>query len=60
MLKNAVPLKIRGTENKIYVMNMAASNGYYSAYCKEGMTIQEIEEIYNIIAESETKALYPN
>ena len=60
MLKNAVPLKIRGTEDKIYVMNIAASSGYYSAYCKEGMTIQEIEEIYNIIAEAETKALYPN
>ncbi|WP_372519555.1 hypothetical protein [Candidatus Ruminimicrobiellum ovillum] len=60
MLKGAVPLKIRGTEDKIYVMNMAASNGYYSAYCKDGMTIEEIEGIYDIIAEAETSQLYSN
>lgn len=60
MLKDAVPLKIRGTEDKIYVMNMSASGGYYSAYCKDGMSLQEIEQIYEIIAEAETSELYPN
>lgn len=55
MLKDSIHLKIRGTEDKIYVMNMAASNGYYSAYCKEGMTLKEIEEIYDVIAEAESE-----
>lgn len=58
MLKDAVPIYTRGTGDKIYVMNMAASNGYYSAYCKDGMSLQEIENIYNIIAEAETSELY--
>ena len=59
MLKDAVPIYTRGTGDKIYVMNMAASNGYYSAYCKDGMSLQEIEQIYEIIAEAETSELYP-
>lgn len=58
MLKDAVPIYTRGTGDKIYVMNMVASNGYYSAYCKDGMSLQEIEDIYNIIAEAETSELY--
>ncbi|MBQ1609710.1 MAG: hypothetical protein II090_02130 [Elusimicrobia bacterium] len=59
MLKDAVPIYTRGTGDKIYVMNMAASNGYYSAYCKDCMSLQEIEQIYEIIAEAETSELYP-
>ena len=55
MLKDAVPIYTRGTGDKIYVMNMAASSGYYSAYCKDGMSLQEIEGIYNIIAEAESE-----
>lgn len=58
MLKDSVPIYTRGTGDKIYVMNMAASNGYYSAYCKDGMSLQEIEQIYEIIAEAETSSLY--
>ena len=60
MLQNSVPIYTRGTGDKIYVMNMAASNGYYSAYCKDGMSLQEIERIYNIIADAETSSLYSN
>ena len=58
MLKDAVPIYTKGTNGKIYVMNMAASNGYYSAYCKDGMSLQEVERIYEIIAEAETAELY--
>lgn len=58
-LQNSVPVKVRGTGDKIYVMNMSASNGYYSAYCKDGMSLQEIEGIYNVIADAETSELYP-
>ena len=32
-LQNSVPRQTRVTGDKIYVMNMAASRGYYSAYC---------------------------
>lgn len=59
MLKNVVPLKLRGDGDKVYVMNMSASSGFYSAYCQQGMTAKEIEEIYNIIAKAETSVLYP-
>ena len=52
-LKDCVPVQTRGSRDKIYVMNMAGSNGYYSAYCKYGMTIEDIEGIYNLIAEAE-------
>ena len=58
-IQDSVPIKVRGTGDKIYVMNMVASNGYYSAYCKDGMSLQEVEDIYNIIAEAETSVLYP-
>jgi hypothetical protein len=58
-LQNSVPVKVRGTGDKFYVMNMVASNGYYSAYCKDGMSLQEIEGIYNVIADAETSELYP-
>lgn len=58
MLKDSVPIYVRGTGDKIYVMNMVASNGYYSAYCKDGMSLREIEQIYEIIAEAETPKMY--
>lgn len=52
-LPNGVPIKIRTDENKIYVMNMSASKGYYSAYCKEGMSMKEVYGVYKVIAEAE-------
>ena len=58
MLHDSVPIYVRGTGDRIYVMNMVASNGYYSAYCKEGMDLEDVEDIYNIIAEAETSSLY--
>ena len=54
-IQDSVPIKVRGSGDKIYVMNMVASNGYYSAYCKDGMSLQEIEGIYNTIAEAESE-----
>ncbi len=53
VLKGAVPMQIRADKDKIYVMNMAAESGYYSAYCPEGMSLKEIEGIYEILAEAE-------
>ena len=57
MLYNAVSVKIRGTNDKIYVINMSAESGYYSAYCEQGMTLKEVEGIYNVLAEAETQNL---
>ena len=34
-------------------MNMSASTGYYSAYCKEGMSYKEVEGIYEVIRQAE-------
>lgn len=53
-LDNGVSIRIRATEDKIYVMYMSGSNGYYSAYCKEGMNLKEVESISNIIAQAES------
>lgn len=53
-LKNGVLMNIRGDNNKIYVMNMSASSGYYSAFCDKGMSLKEIEGIYKVISEAES------
>lgn len=53
-LNNSIPIKIRGTQDKIYVINMAISNVYYSAYCKEGMNLQEVKRLCNIIVQNST------
>lgn len=54
MLFDAVPVQIRGeNEDKIYVMNFSASTGYYSAVCKEGMTYDDIVNIYETIRQVE-------
>jgi len=52
-LKGAVPVNIRAKDDKIYVMYMSNSTYYYSVYCQEGMSLEEIEGIYNILAEAE-------
>lgn len=57
-LPNDVPIKIRADENKVYVMSMSASNGYYSAYCKDGMSMEEVYGVYKVIAEAESEKLY--
>lgn len=54
-LKNGVPIQIKADKNKIYVINMSASKGYYSAYCKEGMSLKEVEGIYSILVEAEAE-----
>ncbi|MDD3236680.1 MAG: hypothetical protein PHV37_01110 [Candidatus Gastranaerophilales bacterium] len=58
-LKNGVLIKIRGDKYKIYVMNMAASSGYYSAVCDKGMSLKEVESIYEVIAEAEAPKIPP-
>ena len=52
-LKNNIPVNVRAKDDKIYIMYMSNLPYYYSVYCQEGMSLEEIEEIYNIIAEAE-------
>ena len=53
-LKNGVMLNVRGNKNKFYVVNFAAETGYYSLYSKDGMTLKDINNLYNLIREAET------
>ncbi|MBR1776500.1 hypothetical protein IJ750_05460 [bacterium] len=54
-LNNGVIFNVKGIRNKIYIANFAAESGYYSIYCKKGMTNSDIEYIYEILAEAESK-----
>ena len=56
-LKNGVPIKIRADKDKIYVMNISAYTGYYSAYCEKGMTKDELEFIYELLRKTEDKPI---
>ena len=53
-LKNGVEINIRGNGDKINVMYFAAESGVFSARCAQGMTKEEVEGIYKVIAEAET------
>ena len=52
-LKNGVVFNTRGNKNKFYVINFAAETGYYSFYCKKGMTKKDIEKFYKLLEEAE-------
>lgn len=56
-LKNGVKVDIRGTFRKIYVMNLSAETGIYSAYCKQGMSKKEVQGVYEVIKEAEEPKL---
>lgn len=58
-LKNGVKINIRGNGDKINIMYFAAESGVFSARCEEGMTSEEVEGIYKIIAEAEAPKYIP-
>lgn len=57
IIKGGVPIEIRGDKDKIYVINMSAYTGYYSARCEKGMSLKEVEGIYEIIRTAEDAKL---
>lgn len=59
IIKGGVPIEIRGDKDKIYVMNMSAYTGYYSARCEKGMSLKEVEGIYEVLREAEDEKLPP-
>ncbi|HCB10939.1 MAG TPA: hypothetical protein DEO94_02075 [Cyanobacteria bacterium UBA11991] len=56
-LDNDVAFKIRGTKDLIYVADFSAESGYYSFYCENGFTKNELERFYNILAEFESSRI---
>lgn len=50
ILKNGVEFLTRRDENLIYVAYFGAQDGFYSINCTKGITKQELEKIYEIIA----------
>ena len=52
-LNNGVMFNVRGKKNTFYVSNFAAENGYYSIYCENGLNVNDINKLYEIIAEAE-------
>lgn len=56
-LKNGIMVSTRGSLSKIYVMNMSADTGYYSAFCEKGMSKKEAQGVYDVIREAENPEL---
>lgn len=52
-LKNGVVFNTRGYKTKFHVVNFSAESGYYSFYSKDGMTMNDIVRLYNILEEAE-------
>ncbi|MBO6087755.1 hypothetical protein J6P92_05340 [bacterium] len=50
---NGIEFKVRGTENKFYVVSFAAETGYYSFSCKKGLTVKDIKYLYKLLEEAE-------
>ncbi len=53
-LDNGVELTVRRDNKLIYVAYLGAEAGFYSINCPKGLTKQEIQNIYDIIAKAES------
>ena len=52
-LKNGILFNTKGDRKNIYVTNFAAESGYYSAFCEKGLSLKDINKLYEILAEAE-------
>ena len=52
-LRNRVKVNVRGEKHKFYVVNFVAETGYYSFYCKQGLTKNDIKYLYKLLEEAE-------
>lgn len=52
-LENGVDVKVRRSNDVIYVAYLTADSGYYSMYSPKGLSEKEIWQIYNLLAEVE-------
>lgn len=53
-LNNGVKFSVRGEDENYRVANFAAETGYYSITCDKGLSTQDLEYFYNLLAEAET------
>ena len=56
-LKNGITFWTRGEKRKFYVAAFAAESGYYSFYCKKGLTKNDLEYFYKLLEEAEAPRL---
>ena len=56
-LKNGISFWTRGEKRKFYVAAFAAESGFYSFYCKKGLTIKDLERFYKMLEEAEAPRL---
>ncbi len=52
-LNGSTVLNVRGNKKRYYVASFAADSGYYSLYCEKGMNLDDINYLYNLIAEAD-------
>ncbi len=52
-LRNGVSFRVRGDNEKYYVVNFASESGYYSAYCVDGLKYKDIKYLYKILEQAE-------
>ena len=53
-LDNGVKFSVRGEEDNYKVTNFAAESGYYSISSHEGISKEDIEYLYDLLAEAES------
>ena len=53
-LENGAKFNVRGEEDSYKVANFAAESRYYSIICDKGLSKEDIEYFYNLLAEAET------
>ena len=59
-LKDSIMFNVRGDKKKYYVVNFSAETGYYSIYCEKGLSIGDINSLYELIAEAEAPVYNPD
>ncbi len=52
-LNNGVRIHVRGDGSKYYVAYFAAESGVFSINCAKGMTLKEIQGVFDVISDAE-------
>ena len=56
-LKNGIAFWTRGEKKKFYTVAFAAESAYYSFYCKNGLTKNNLKYFYKLLEEAEAPRL---
>ena len=52
-LKDSVRVNVKRDSSKIYVAYFAAESGVFSIYCEKGMSLKELQGVFEVISEAE-------